>query len=83
MGRFNQSQIRGLLKGYKYEIRKDIGGEMGGRLSRDISILSFLLVGTRCINSSVWFNFFQRYVTFCPNIFMGLSIFGFWVRHIR
>ena len=30
LGGFNQSQIREIFQGFKYEITNEIGGEMGG-----------------------------------------------------
>ena len=32
LGGFNQSQIRDIFQGFKYEITNEIGGEMGGEV---------------------------------------------------
>ena len=53
LGGFNQSQIRELLQGFKYEIMNEVGGDRECILRREMSILGFLLVGTRFINGSV------------------------------
>ena len=53
LGGFNQSQIREIFQGFKYEIMNYIAGDKGGRLRRAMSRLGFLLVGTRYINVSL------------------------------
>ena len=81
----NQNQMRDIFQVFRYDTMNKIDREKkgGGRLSKEGSILGFLLGGTRFMHGTLWCTCFHMYGSFWPLIGMVWCIFGLWVIHSR